>query len=248
MQWKIGIFLPDSPHPNPLPKGEGTILRAASPWRIAGVVLSTIFCALCGSTFAKDEPKAAPQIGRFVHVGLPITGQTGARLLREVRLEVDKAKRQNARLVLVVQFDVPKGQKNFGRGSDFGAAYSLANFLSSDELGGVRTVAYLPDSVEGHAVLAAVACQEIIMAPDATIGAAGIDEQTITAPHAERIRRDCRPAADPADPVGIGNARSVAQSPSSRDGGWRPIRDARWITGTETSTGDQGAGRGKGRR
>ncbi len=138
--------------------------------------------ALCGSAVAKEEPKSPPQIGRFIHVSLPITGQTGERIVREVGRAIDKAKRQNARAVLILQFDVPKGQKNFGRGSDFGAAYSLANFLSSDKLAGVRTVAYLPEGIQGHAVLPAIACQEIIMAKDATIGAAGIDEQTITAP------------------------------------------------------------------
>ena len=74
----------------------------------------------------------------------------------------------------------PKGQKDAGRGSDFYAAHDLANFLSSEELAGVRTVAYLPNSIEGHAVLPVIACQEIIMAKDATIGAAGIDEKAIT--------------------------------------------------------------------
>jgi membrane-bound serine protease (ClpP class) len=148
---------------------------------IAGAVLVATVCASSGSTDAKEQPKAPPQIGRVVHVRLPITGPTGERIVREIGRAMDKAKRQNARLVLIVQFDVPKGQKNFGRGSDSGAAYSLANFLSSDKLGGVRTVAYLPDSIQGHAVLPAIACQEIIMGRDATIGAAGIDQQTITA-------------------------------------------------------------------
>jgi membrane-bound ClpP family serine protease len=41
-------------------------------------------------------------------------------------------------------------------------------------------VAYLPNSIEGHAVLPAIACQEIIMAKDATIGSAGVDEKTLT--------------------------------------------------------------------
>ena len=82
--------------------------------------------------------------------------------------------------MLIFEFDVPKGQKNFGRGSEFGAAHDLANFLSSEELNAVRTVAYLPQSIEGHAVLVAIACQEIVMAKDASIGAAGIDEPVIT--------------------------------------------------------------------
>lgn len=81
----------------------------------------------------------------------------------------------------IVEFDAPKGQKDFGRGSVFGASHDLANFLSSEELNAVRTVAYLPDAVQGHAVLPVLACQEIIMAEDAKFGAAGIDEKTIAA-------------------------------------------------------------------
>ena len=50
------------------------------------------------------------------------------------------------------------------------------------------TVAYLPQSIQGHAVLAAIACQQIIMAPDATIGAAGIDEKTILPEMADRYK------------------------------------------------------------
>ena len=65
-------------------------------------------------------------------------------------------------------------------GSEFGAAHDLADFLSSDELNAADTVAYLPKPIQGHAVLAALACQEIIMADDASIGAAGIDEKTIS--------------------------------------------------------------------
>ena len=145
------------------------------------LVLLAMLCAPPASSFAKNQlQKPPPQIGRFIHVTLPITGQTFERTRRVVRRALEKANKENARLVLVFEFDAPKGQKEFGRGSDFGAAHDLASFISSEELGGVRTVAYLPDAIEGHAVLPVIACQEIIMAKDATIGAAGIDETTIT--------------------------------------------------------------------
>ena len=120
------------------------------------------------------------QIGKFIHIDLPITGQAVERITSMVRRAIDQANRNKVRLVLIFEFDVPKGKKVAGSGTAFGAAHDLADFLSSDELNGVRTVAYLPHSIEGHAVLVAIACQEIIMAKDATIGAAGIDEKVIT--------------------------------------------------------------------
>ncbi len=147
--------------------------------RIFAASLALLCAAACGFAFAKEEPKPPPQIGRFIRITLPNTGQTFERTRRIVRRAMEKAKKEDVRLVLVFEFDVPKGQKNFGRGSEFGAAHDLANFLSSEELNAVRTVAYLPEPIQGHAVLVALACQEIIMAPKASIGAAGIDEETI---------------------------------------------------------------------
>ncbi len=62
--------------------------------------------------------------------------------------------------------------------SDFGKAYDLANFIAS--LSGATTVAYIPQTIKGHTVLVALACEQIVMAEDAQIGEAGIDEETIT--------------------------------------------------------------------
>src|SRR5690606_18693830 len=39
-------------------------------------------------------------------------------------------------------------------------------------------IAYLPRTVKGHAVLVALACEEIAMAPTAELGEAGLDENT----------------------------------------------------------------------
>jgi len=146
-------------------------------WISTVVVLLTMLGGLAAT--ASEAPEPPKQIGRFVHITLPITGQTFERTRRIIRRAMEKAK-DDARLVLIFQFDVPSDQQNFGRGSEFGAAHDLANFLSSEELNAVRTVAYLPKSIQGHAVLVALACQEIIMAKDATIGAAGIDQTNIT--------------------------------------------------------------------
>jgi len=130
--------------------------------------------------FGKDASQGPRPVGRFVRVTLPVTGQVFDQTRRIVRRAMDKAQKEGVRLVLVFEFDVPKGQKNFGRGSEFGAAHDLANFLSSEELNAVRTVAYVPKSIQGHAMLVAMACQEVVMAKDASIGAAGVDEPVIT--------------------------------------------------------------------
>ncbi len=145
---------------------------------LALLALLLIACARSSAAPAEEQPKEPKRIAQLVRISLPITGQAFERTRQSVRRGIEKAKREEARLVLIVELKVPKGQKDFGRGSDFGAAYALANFLSSDELNAVRTVAYIPQPIQGHAVLPALACQEIIMAKEgASIGAAGIDEK-----------------------------------------------------------------------
>ncbi len=156
------------------------LLAASNACAMACAVLLAICSAIPSPAFAKDEPKTPAQIGRFIQVALPITDQTVTHVRRVVGRAIENAKKDNARLTLVLEFRGPKGQKDAVRGSDFSQSFGLANFLSGDDLNGVRTVAYLPGSVEGHAVLPVIACQEIIMAKDATLGAAGIDEKTIT--------------------------------------------------------------------
>ncbi|MEX0585753.1 MAG: hypothetical protein WD176_03865, partial [Pirellulales bacterium] len=90
---------------------------------------------------------------------------------RSAQKLIEKAKHNGDWPVLI--FEIQSGR------SDFGKAYDLADFIS--KLNGATTVAYLPKTVKGHGILVAMACDQIVMAEDAQIGEAGIDEQTIGA-------------------------------------------------------------------
>jgi membrane-bound ClpP family serine protease len=139
--------------------------------------------ATAGPDSASDAGKEQPQrVGYSIHITLPLDGLMANHVQRFVARAVEKARAAHARPVIILEFDVPPGQDQFGAGSDFGAAYSLANFLSSDQMNDVVTVAYLPKSIQGHAVLVALACDQIMMGPDAAMGPAGVDEKTITPP------------------------------------------------------------------
>ena len=65
-------------------------------------------------------------------------------------------------------FEFRPGKASPG-GSDFGPSYDLANLISRD-LGGGRTVAYVPEPLKGYAVLPALACGEIVMGSRASLG------------------------------------------------------------------------------
>ncbi|MDR2117713.1 MAG: hypothetical protein LBP87_15150 [Planctomycetaceae bacterium] len=81
---------------------------------------------------------------------------------------------------IILRFKVDTDQEKFGRGSSFGACYELADLLVSEKFHGIRTVAYFPQSVQGHVLLVALACDERIAAESAEIGEAGIDETNIS--------------------------------------------------------------------
>jgi len=129
---------------------------------------------------AKDAPDAAgrKRVGRTLRLSLPITSETERLARRFVDRALADAEKDSIRPELIFEFHVPAGQEKYGRGSRFGPAWELARYLSSDAVNAAHTVAYIPQPIQGHAVLVAIACDEIIMAPEATIGAAGIDEKS----------------------------------------------------------------------
>lgn len=66
-----------------------------------------------------------------------------------------------------------------GRGTAFERALTVARWLTSPKGNRLHTIAYLPESVAGHAVLVALACEEIAMPLDVEFGKAGIDESMV---------------------------------------------------------------------
>jgi membrane-bound ClpP family serine protease len=119
------------------------------------------------------------RVGRLVRVPLPIRGMVDENVKRAVTRLVSELPKDGPRPVLILEFSPPPNTK--GEGSEFERSLSLARFLTSERLSRVRTIAYLPHSVVGHAVLPVIACEQIIMHPDAEFGNAGLDEQSIDA-------------------------------------------------------------------
>jgi membrane-bound ClpP family serine protease len=122
-----------------------------------------------------EAEKKAPFVA-LIRLPLPITGNADNRIqgmIRRVRQRAEQH-RGGERPILVLEFT--PGGTEFGEGTDFTRALGLARFLASRELAGIRTVAYIPRTIKGHAVLVAMACEEIVMARDAELGDAGLDE------------------------------------------------------------------------
>ncbi len=132
-----------------------------------------------------DAPAEKKRLGRLVRVGLPIESGDDARIRSSIERTIEPLGEQTPRHVLVLEFYVKPNaergrQEEYAQASQFGPAYELAKYLS--ELSRVQKIAYVPTLATGHAVLVAMACDEIHMAADATIGAAGVAEEGIVDP------------------------------------------------------------------
>jgi membrane-bound serine protease (ClpP class) len=129
------------------------------------------------------QPPAVPGgLAALVHVNLPLSSGAEAPLkvmlgrARDKLLEQARTRGDARRPVLVLRIAPASSTSDGGAGSQFETVLSLARFLTSREMAEVKTVAWLPRTIRGHGVLAAIACEEIVMAADAEIGDAGVDE------------------------------------------------------------------------
>jgi len=106
---------------------------------------------------------------------LPVSGtrdkQVEAAVLRALPRLLAQPGRRGA---LVLRFDASSSD---AAASEFGRSFELARFLCDERLAGVRTIAHLPQGAEGHAVLVALACEEIVMPPEAVLGPAVVGKR-----------------------------------------------------------------------
>jgi membrane-bound ClpP family serine protease len=122
-----------------------------------------------------QRPKANPsKHARLVRVPLPLVGNADTQVIAAARKAISDLPEGEDRPVLVLEFSSSNAQT--GQGSDFERALKLARFLTSRDTSSVETVAFIPKALKGHAVLPAMACESIIMGPEAVIGDAGLDE------------------------------------------------------------------------
>jgi len=176
----------------------------------AAVCCCVILTALTLRAQEAPEPGAAEseRFGTSMRLVLPIDARSIDRVKRFVRRtmsELDaQAERPDARPVLLFEFDVPEGAEEYGRGSEFAQAYGVADYLSGPELSGATTVAFVPETIQGHAVLVALACDELIMAPDAELGPAGVDDPTIDETRLSAYRTIARRRRTMPAPVALG--------------------------------------------
>lgn len=159
-----------------------------------------------GNALGQDQPgegagEAVERLGFVVQVDLPLVGDRDEQVRQQIVRIADSNAEAEQRPIVVLRFQAaPLAELGFEpdnggmgtRGSQFERCLALARFLTSAESARVRMVAYLPESVEGHAVLPVLACEEIVASNDAELGRASIDEPldaTIEGAYRDVVRR-----------------------------------------------------------
>jgi len=133
---------------------------------LAGV---SLFSAQLQAQEQPDEAVAQRPIGRFFTVRSPVDDRTVSDLT-SLALELQaQATRDRREAVLILEIE--PGSSRFGQVSD------LARFLTSAQLSQIRTVAWLPKTVDGTQAILALACHDIVMHPDAMLGDIGRGEK-----------------------------------------------------------------------
>ncbi|MCY2965136.1 MAG: hypothetical protein NT069_16135, partial [Planctomycetota bacterium] len=135
-------------------------------WLLSAICVVLSFVAPRLSYAADDAPaaeKPQPQgpIGQFLTLPGTLDDVAFGKVSRAALALQSRAQQEGRRGVLVIE--VPPGS------SPFHQIRGMAKFLSTD-LPGLKTVAWVPKSVTGFHTVLALACQEIVLAPDANLG------------------------------------------------------------------------------
>jgi membrane-bound serine protease (ClpP class) len=105
--------------------------------------------------------------GQFFTITEPVTTEQIDHLRAATKQLIDRSAAHGTAPILVFEFrpgEVLRG------GSAFGASKDLANLISTELKGAKRTVAYIPEPLWGYVTLAALACDEIVMGSEASLG------------------------------------------------------------------------------
>ncbi|WP_437204930.1 NfeD family protein [Planctomicrobium sp. SH664] len=149
-------------------------VRAESVFQLSPAVRCAVgwmlLLAMSGVTLAAPLAERVQQaekrpLAQLIPLVSPIMDENLGQVRRAVLELQDAAQRENRPAFLILE--IPSGS------SQFHNCYALADFLTAEPLTNVTTVAWVPKTVTGNNGLVALACNEIVLAPDASLGDLG---------------------------------------------------------------------------
>jgi membrane-bound serine protease (ClpP class) len=136
----------------------------------------------------RSQPPAAvheTNPGQFFPITEPITNEVIEQLRAATKQLIERGAAHGSAPILVFQFR--SGEVAPGR-SAFGASHDLANLISTELKGAKRTVAYITEPLKGYVVLAAFACDEIVMGPEASLGPITPEGEPVSPSYRDPVR------------------------------------------------------------
>ncbi|MBX3417928.1 MAG: hypothetical protein KF851_10020 [Pirellulaceae bacterium] len=146
-------------------------------------------CGLWGQQVDQKEGDSQLANPVIIRVPLPIDQRVREQIVKGAESVLDRfppTVRAETRPTLILQFETDRGQT--GAGSKLADCQEIASILTSERFARVRTVAYVPGLrasrmaldpasrrgpvLEGHAVLVALATEQIVLDPETVLGSA----------------------------------------------------------------------------
>ncbi|MHC5538892.1 NfeD family protein [Singulisphaera rosea] len=135
---------------------------------LAALVATTDLFAQADKSPPASDATANTNPGQFFQITEPITNETLERIKAATRQLVTRSATGQGKSPILI-FEFRPGESQAG-GSGFGASYDLARHIMKNLGGAKLTVAYIPEPLKGYAVLPALACDEIVMGSESSIG------------------------------------------------------------------------------
>jgi membrane-bound serine protease (ClpP class) len=164
----------------------------------AALAVAILATGTFGQEAEKPKPKAPTTAnqGQFFPIVEPIDHGVLEPLEASVIPYLEKLAAQGERPILVFEF--LSGDQKPGA-SPFGATSDLADFLVHKLRGAKKTVAYVPEALQGYAVIDVLACDEIVLGPEASLGPITPPGENVTPARREALRELARNKGREAD-------------------------------------------------
>ena len=137
---------------------------------------------------ARAQPPALPEAnpGQFFLIEEPIDSEVLERIKASTKQLLARSVAQKSSPPILV-FEFRPGRAQPGS-SGFGTSFELANYISTELAGAKLTVAFVPQPLKGYAVLPALACDELVMGLDASIGPITPDGEAVKVDYREPVK------------------------------------------------------------
>jgi membrane-bound serine protease (ClpP class) len=165
---------------------------------LAALAVAIFAAGTFGQEAEKSKPKAPTTAnqGQFFPIVEPIDHGVLEPLEASVIPYLEALAAQGERPILVFEFR--SGDQKPGA-SPFGATSDLADFLVHKLRGAKKTVAYVPEALQGYAVMDVLACDEIVLGPEASLGPISPPGENVTPARREALRELARNKGREAD-------------------------------------------------